>query len=514
MNKSFLVTLFASFFLLSTVIFAGGSSFTIKETSSGEKVFQAGEKGATLANFTIKPTNASIGDLDTLGLSIICSDAVIESASLYHEGELVDEAILSSYTHNTANEQLMVFANGPAMTYGVENNLEIKVDFVDEINHSFVSCRQYKILFEYLNDADEQAVLDHDSAGLGGLVLDPIYFDIDEDAEAQFEAGEVEKEPVIIEFGEEGFVEIGEYTIESPNEGLLIDSMLLTCENGTFKDFNLEVGDADYAPTTFTVDQIYHIDQVNVFRDLGLELEAGVPQNINLMGQIYSHQYTPYLSPAECDLIAIDAFDKTGTSIDYRSIQIQDSHRAVRVYHPDNLTGFDDVSDSHPNYDAVKYLRQFGIVNGYSDETFRPDNEISRAEFSKMLIYVYEFLYTDSIYPEDLDQNCFSDVEEEEWYSKSVCAAKDAGWVQGYPDETFKPNQQVNFVEALKMTLVSQKFEVTDGETVWHTPYVEKGEEVGITALSDNNLDLGKMMTRGEVSQMIYDVLVYFDSHG
>lgn len=45
---------------------------------------------------------------------------------------------------------------------------------------------------------------------------------------------------------------------------------------------------------------------------------------------------------------------------------------------------------------------------------------------------------------ENLYENCFEDVEDE-WFAPYVCYAKEKGWVTGYPDGTFKPENNVKF---------------------------------------------------------------------
>lgn len=106
-----------------------------------------------------------------------------------------------------------------------------------------------------------------------------------------------------------------------------------------------------------------------------------------------------------------------------------------------------DVPTSHPNYAAISLMADEGAVSGYPDGSFKPDNPVNRAELVKMII-AYNIVNVD-LTPY---KNCFPDVKEE-WFAPYVCYAKEAGLVNGYPDGTFKPGNNVNRVEAIKILL-------------------------------------------------------------
>ena len=49
-------------------------------------------------------------------------------------------------------------------------------------------------------------------------------------------------------------------------------------------------------------------------------------------------------------------------------------------------SSFSDLSSSHANYDAIEYVKSNNIVNGYEDGSFKPNDSINRAEFTKIVI--------------------------------------------------------------------------------------------------------------------------------
>ncbi|EKD47641.1 MAG: S-layer protein sap precursor, partial [uncultured bacterium] len=106
---------------------------------------------------------------------------------------------------------------------------------------------------------------------------------------------------------------------------------------------------------------------------------------------------------------------------------------------------FEDVSENYKYYKAIEYLREEGVVGGYSDGTFRPDQSVSRVEALKMIFEAIDAELSDG------SALTFPDVDNEEWYVDYVATAKVLGIVDGYPDGTFRPTDPVNKVELLKM---------------------------------------------------------------
>jgi len=69
-------------------------------------------------------------------------------------------------------------------------------------------------------------------------------------------------------------------------------------------------------------------------------------------------------------------------------------------------------------------------------------------------------------------ENCFTDVKNE-WFSPFVCYAKSAGWVGGYGDGSFKPGQTINRVEAFKISVGAFGLTVPSGVVEKPYPDVE-----------------------------------------
>ena len=106
---------------------------------------------------------------------------------------------------------------------------------------------------------------------------------------------------------------------------------------------------------------------------------------------------------------------------------------------------FSDVNKGDWYNCAISTLHAMGIVNGYTDGTFNPNGFITRAEFAAIAARF------DSI-GNDFKQS-FDDVYGH-WAEDEIAAAQAHGWLKGYEDGTFKPDQLITRAEA--MTIVNR----------------------------------------------------------
>ena len=98
---------------------------------------------------------------------------------------------------------------------------------------------------------------------------------------------------------------------------------------------------------------------------------------------------------------------------------------------------FMDVSTSHWAFPSINYLTKNIVLNGYLDGTFKPENNITRAEFAKIIVSAtdtYDFTATSS----------FTDVSQDEWYYSYVSTAYKLGYITGYPDGSFHPDDNIS----------------------------------------------------------------------
>lgn len=81
-----------------------------------------------------------------------------------------------------------------------------------------------------------------------------------------------------------------------------------------------------------------------------------------------------------------------------------------------------------------------GVVNGYPDLTFRPDNTISRAEFFALINHTFNY--------NTLSDTNYSDITVDQWFANDVSIAKQEGYVNGYTDGTIRPDAFISRQEA------------------------------------------------------------------
>ena len=179
---------------------------------------------------------------------------------------------------------------------------------------------------------------------------------------------------------------------------------------------------------------------------------------------------------------------------------------SLAIFAPLAYAAFSDVKSSSIFYDAISYVQSQQIVEGYSDGTYKPDININRAEFTKIIINA---VYSSSVIDECLQNETeptneaafFPDVPKTEWFAKYVCVAKVNGIIQGYPDGTFKPADDIKFVEAAKIIVNGFKYQ-TSADAIWYAPFViELGNR---HAIPTSIITFEKLISRGEMAEMIY----------
>lgn len=155
---------------------------------------------------------------------------------------------------------------------------------------------------------------------------------------------------------------------------------------------------------------------------------------------------------------------------------------------------FSDLSPTHPAYTAIVSLAKQGILQGYSDGTFRPESPLSRAELVK-LIFVGAKKSTNSE-----SKNCFRDIADE-WFASFVCTAKDEKIVSGYADSTFRPANPVSRAEAIKVLLNAFQIPRAEGGEKWWDEYFSGAQKAKILHLGEiSPEDAQKSISRGEMA--------------
>ena len=118
----------------------------------------------------------------------------------------------------------------------------------------------------------------------------------------------------------------------------------------------------------------------------------------------------------------------------FRLLKAQDKNEPISG-------GFTDVEDGSWYAQAVNYLAKIGILLGYPDGTFRPVQNITRAEFAAVASRFDEFIGGIT--------SPFDDVPPTHWAYSHILSAYVKGWINGYPDDTFKPQNNITRAETV-----------------------------------------------------------------
>ena len=104
------------------------------------------------------------------------------------------------------------------------------------------------------------------------------------------------------------------------------------------------------------------------------------------------------------------------------------------------VTSYSDVDKNRWSYNAIMYLTEKGILEGYEDGTFKPAAEISRAELSAIIVRYSELTSKTAVE--------FTDIEKTHWAKSAIEKVATRGLMIGYEDGTFKPDEKLTRAEA------------------------------------------------------------------
>ena len=163
------------------------------------------------------------------------------------------------------------------------------------------------------------------------------------------------------------------------------------------------------------------------------------------------------------------------------------------------FANFTDVPSGHKHFDAIDYIESQNIVEGYDDGSYKPDNSINRAEFTKIIIGSQ--FGTAQIEACQTHTIGFTDVISQAWFAPYICVARKQGIIDGYPDGTFGPANNILFTEAAKILVESFSID-TQTLSPWYAPYIQALSDRKAIPVSVQSED--KAITRGEMAEFIF----------
>ena len=153
------------------------------------------------------------------------------------------------------------------------------------------------------------------------------------------------------------------------------------------------------------------------------------------------------------------------------------------------------------DYDeAVRLLTELGVISGYDDGTFKPDNNVTRAEFAAMMVRALGFQVagTSAV-------TAFSDVPATYWASTYIKYASELGIIYGYNDGTFRPKNNITNDEAIAMLVRTLGYQAKYMTGTYPTSHINVA--LGLDIL--DGIPTGSAAaTRGDVAQLIFNALL------
>lgn len=413
----------------------------------------------------------------------------IADANTY-EDTIVSIGILDIYTENN-EEQIDLVNGGFGVMLDNYGTVAYNNNLLDVSDYSFKGQKEYRvcirrdILAFNICNFSFSIIKEYEDLELGFAAIDRVYIDeqyVDIEP-SQFEYLKYKTYPLAKEFKlNETAVVVDKLVSELQYESTLINSSDL------FEDLLKGNKDEYYymevdLPDIFEISGVYNLNTEN----LGIPLLYNEDVLVVLKSQVIQDKYETEIKP----LIDLKSYND---QVDMNRIKTN-----VLFEYP-----FLDVDIYDVNYGVTYFLSKDGIIDGYPDRTFRPDDTINRAEFAKL---IYESLMSDEYKSEGLN-NCFPDVRDQ-WFAEPVCNLNKIGVIEGYDDGNFRPSENINFVEAAKIASALIYGESVNQSTPWYKYHVKNLGNSRAIPYSIKSFD--EIITRGQVASMLYR-LYYTDS--
>ena len=166
---------------------------------------------------------------------------------------------------------------------------------------------------------------------------------------------------------------------------------------------------------------------------------------------------------------------------------------------------FTDQADFAVKTDVVDTLVQLGVINGYTDGSFKPNGTVTRAEMAKM-IYVLRTGNSDASAYND-DKTSFTDIGSH-WARGYIKYCQSLGIIAGKSNTKFCPNDKVTAQEAAKMLLVTLGYDAAKAGLTgpsWAAKTNALADENGL--LEDVNTSFTAACPRQYAAQLIYNTI-------
>lgn len=131
------------------------------------------------------------------------------------------------------------------------------------------------------------------------------------------------------------------------------------------------------------------------------------------------------------------------------------------------ISSFKDVDDDFWAVAAIERWKDDEVIKGYLDNTYKPNNAITRAEFVSMLDRIF-------VLSQKADLSNFKDVDKNAWYYENMAKAVGLGIIKGYSNDELAPNALITRQEA--MTIISRILSIANYPSSSIKEYIDSDE--------------------------------------
>jgi len=178
---------------------------------------------------------------------------------------------------------------------------------------------------------------------------------------------------------------------------------------------------------------------------------------------------------------------------------------------------FSDVPANYWAYPFIAALAKRGILTGFSGGSFKPDEPVNRSQYAAIIETVFK---SESAVQNPID---FKDVPGNFWATPAIDKAVKTGFLKGYPEGTFQPNQPISRMQVLVSLVnglnvaqpaapadVVKRYQDSADIPAWAVPAVASATQSGMVVNYPklDALNPNQPVTRAEVSALVHQALV------
>lgn len=158
---------------------------------------------------------------------------------------------------------------------------------------------------------------------------------------------------------------------------------------------------------------------------------------------------------------------------------------------PPAFAAYSDIDMSADYSQSALRLQDLGIINGYDDGTFRPENQITRAEFTKIVVCMMD---KDTEARAAASTSSFFDIPSGSWFAPYINYAVTQDILSGYSDGSFGPHKTISLAEAVTILMRTLGYSEDSVGYYWPDNYMSAAASLGITEgiYADSNVPLAR----------------------